>query len=121
MTRHHYLILALLLCSAGCTDRDDNVSFVNIRVKNNNNFTYDTVQVGGETQLHENVAAGSYSDYLEYEQAYRYAYVEIDTAGTKYTLQPIDFVGETPLSPGFYTYGLELEADGTITLEFNPD
>lgn len=121
MIKHVYIFLVLIIFSIGCTDRDDNVSVVNLRVKNNNNFTYDTVVVGEETQLHENVAAGSYSDYLQYEQAYRYAFVEIDTAGTKFTLQPIDFVGETPLSPGFYTYDLELEANGNIRLEFSPD
>jgi len=121
MKKQLYMILALLIFSVGCTDRDDNVSLVNIRIKNNNNFTYDMVQVGGETQLHENIGADSFSDYLEYEEAYRYAFVEIDTAGTKYTLQPIDFVGETPLSPGFYTYELELGASGNITLDFKND
>lgn len=121
MKNHIHLILVLFIFSLGCTDRDDNVSAVNIRVKNNNSFTYDTVQVGGATQIHENVAAGSFSDYLEYEEAYRYAYIEIDTAGTKYILQPIDFVGETPLSPGFYTYALELNPEGSITLDFSTD
>ena len=79
------------------------------------------VQVGSDDKVHENVAASSYSDYLEYETAFRYAFVEIDTMGTSYVLQPIDFVGETELTPGFYTYELELDSEGNIDLDFKRD
>ncbi len=121
MKKYLFALTTLVIFSIACTDRDDDISAVNIRVKNNNAFTYDRVQVGEVTQVHENVAPDSYSDYLEYETAYRYAFIQIDTTGVSYTLQPIDFVGETPLSPGFYTYELKLDVDGNIALEFKPD
>ena len=121
MKKYLYIILALTLFSIGCTDRDDNISAANIRIKNNNDFTYDTVQVGDEPQVYENITAGSFSDYLEYEEAFRSAFVQIDTAGTQYTLQADSLANEIPLSPGFYTYELELDADGNITLDFRTD
>jgi len=121
MKKYIFPLLALLIFFVGCTDRDDNISAVNLRIKNNNSFTYDRVQVGADDKFHENVAAGSYSDYLEYVKAYRYAYIKIDTLGNSHVLQPIDFVGEDSLSPGFYTYELEIDAEGNVDLDFKRD
>lgn len=118
MKKFCYTLLAILVFSVGCTDRDDNISAVNLRIKNNNAFSYDRVQVGTDDKIHENVAAGSYSEYLEYELAYRYAYIKIDTLGNSHILQPIDFVGEDSLGPGFYTYELEIDAEGNVLLDF---
>jgi len=121
MKKQLFTLIALLIFSVGCTDRDDDVSAVNIRIKNNNSFTYDQVQVGAIENIHQNVAGGDFSDYLEYERAYRYAYIEIDTMGTSHVLQPFDFVGETELGPGFYTYELQIDAEGNVGLDFKRD
>ncbi len=121
MKKYCYGLLFVLIFSFGCTDRDDNISAVNIRVKNNNEFAYDKVQVGAEDKFHENVSAGSFTDYLEYETAYTYAYIKIDTTGNSHVLQPIDFVGETPLGPGFYTYELQIDLEGNVGLNFRRD
>ncbi len=37
------------------------------------------------------------------------------------TLQPIDFVGETELPIGLYTYELDVSAEGDVILEFKID
>jgi hypothetical protein len=113
-----FLVTVLLV---GCTDRDDDITLVNIRVKNNNNFTYETVQLADSETLLTDIAAGAYSEYLQFETAYRYAYIEVVAEGETYVLQPIDFVGETPLSLGFYTYELTIGEDGNIALEFKPE
>ena len=45
--------------------------------------------------------------YQTFDLAYRYAFVELEIDGKTYTLQPIDYVGETPLENGNYTYSIE--------------
>ena len=116
------LVLALMAMTftVGCTDRDDQIG-VNIRIKNTNAYTYDSVQVGDEDKIHSDVEAGAYSQYLSYETAYTYAYIEIDANGETYVLQPIDFVGETPLNIGFYTYELNVDSAGSVSLNFVED
>ncbi len=115
------LMLCVILCFASCTDRDDDVTEVNIRVKNTSEINFDQVQVGDAEELHLNIAPDDYSEYFQYETAYTYAYVQIISGGETYTLQPIDFVGETPLPPGFYTYELDVLEDGNVDLKFTID
>lgn len=116
-----FFLLLGLMAALSCTDRDDEVNAVNIRIKNASTFTYDEVQVGEQESLHTNVAPGDYSDYLPYETAYRYAFISIKAADTTYTLQPIDYVGETPLPVGLYTYELEVVEEGEVLLTFVAD
>lgn len=115
------MLFVTALIIGACTDRDDNINAVNIRVKNVTNFNFNRVQVGAEDKIHENVAAGKYSDYLEYETAYQYAYIKIEEDSTSYELQPIDFVGEDSLNIGFYTYELNVSEGGEVSLEFKVD
>jgi len=115
------LSLLVLVLIFGCTDRDDNISAVNLRIKNTSELNFNTVRVGAEDKVHQNVAAGDFSDYLEYEEAYRYAYIEIETDSATYVLQPIDFVGEEKLDIGFYTYELTPIEGGEVDLKFNTD
>ncbi len=112
-------LITLILCFS-CSDRDDDIDAVNIRIKNVSNIPYNSVQVGGEETVHMDIASGDFSDYLEYEVAYTYAYIRVEAEET-YILQPIDFVGETPLSIGFYTYELNINEEGQIELNFVVD
>jgi len=109
------MIAALLMA---CTDQDDDLDTVNIRIKNSSSLVFDAVLVGTATEPHLNVTPDSYSDYYVYEEAYRYAYIEITSGEETYVLQPIDFVGETPLPVGFYTYELDVTELGEVLLEF---
>ncbi len=121
MKRVAPLFSLLLIFVLSCTDRDDDLTAVNIRIKNVSDVSYTRVQVGADDQVHENIASGDFSDYLEYEEAFRYAFIEIMAEDQTYTLQPIDFVGETPLSLGFYTYELNITESGDVILEFKVD
>lgn len=117
-----FLILLLTFSLViGCTDRDDNLSAVNIRVKNDSSITFDIVQVGTEENMHSNIAPGAFSDYLAYETAFSYSYIEITSGEETFILQPIDFVGETELPAGFYTYELDIDTDGNVNLNFVVD
>ncbi|MGB5379031.1 hypothetical protein, partial [Muriicola sp.] len=63
----------------------------------------------------------TYSEYKEFETAYAYAYIQITAGEEVYVLQPIDFVGEEILPIGLYTYELDIDAEGQVTLEFSID
>lgn len=115
------VFLLMIVCIASCDDRDDNVNAVNIRIRNISNLNFDRVQVGEEDKIHEDIGPDSFSDYLQYELAYRYAYIEIQSGTETYVLQPIDFVGEEPLPIGLYTYELDVDEEGEVLLEFNVD
>ena len=110
------LVLSVLLMA--CTDRDDDLESINIRIKNNSSLAFDAVLVGTAMEPHINVSPGSYSTYFMYEEAYRYAYIEITSGEETFVLQPIDFVGETLLPIGFYTYELNITETGEVLLEF---
>ncbi|PCJ92675.1 MAG: hypothetical protein COA50_15340 [Flavobacteriaceae bacterium] len=118
--RKAVLILSFIftLLTIGCTDRDDDVEMVNLRIKNISELVFEEVQVGDHETIHENVGSDEFSEYLEYETAYKYAYIQIKSGGETYTLQPIDFVGETALPIGLYTYELDVDEEGNILLNF---
>lgn len=114
----YFLIAFCLVATIGCTDLDDDLSTVNIRVRNVSEIAFDLVQVGDTEKTHENVAPDSFTPYLEYEEAYRYAYILIESGTETFVLQPIDFVGETPLPIGLYTYELDINEEGEVLLNF---
>ena len=115
-----FILLASSLLIA-CTDQDDDLDSVNVRIKNNSSILFDAVLVGTAVEPHLNVTPGNYSAYFTYEEAYRYAYIEITSGEETFVMQPRDFVGETPLPIGFYTYELDISASGEVLLEFVVD
>ena len=114
-----FLAAATLLTS--CTDRDDDVNAVNIRIRNVSSLHFDEVQVGEQEEPYTNIAPDAFSDYMEYAEAYPYAYVAITVGEETFVLQPIDFVGATPLPKGLYTYELNVTQEGEVLLEFVAD
>lgn len=116
-----FLFLSIGILFASCTDNDDEVNAVNIRIRNLSDIPFDEVQVGDQEILYTDIAPDSYSDYLEYETAYRYAYIAITAGEESYVLQPVDYVGETALPLGLYTYELDITAEGAVELNFVAD
>lgn len=66
------------------------------------------------------LAPGGTSGYHPVGLAYRYALILATAGGTQHRWQPIDFVGETPLAPGRYTYRISVDGD-QIDLQFVED
>ncbi|MDX1314432.1 MAG: hypothetical protein R3356_02930 [Eudoraea sp.] len=118
MKRCFYLVIAIAMVSLSCTDRDDDLVAVNIRVKNASDLIFDSVQVGESDEPITALSPDDYSDYQEFETAYTYAFIQITSGEEVFTLQPIDFVGETPLPFGFYTYELDVSDTGEVLLNF---
>ena len=106
-----------------CSNDDDNIaSELNIRLSNVSQYDFQNIIVNtstGNTNF-ENISSQGMTNYRTFELAYRYAFVELEIDGETYTLQPIDYVGETPLEYGNYTYEINandsLEQYGKLSL-----
>ena len=81
-----------------------------IRVHNSSDRVFDSVSVSFPEQIVEYGVVGvdSSSEYQTISEAYRYAYVQVMVGGEAFVLQPTDYVGEALLSPGEYTYVLDI-------------
>lgn len=101
-------LIALFSCSI---NDDGNTTEVNIRLSNVSQFNFQNIVVNTSTGNvdFENINSGQKTDYKIFQKAYRYAFIELLIDGETYTLQPIDYVGETPLKNGHYTY--QIDAD----------
>lgn len=92
-----------------CSNDDNTASELNIRLSNISDYDFQNIVVNtstGDTDF-ENIGPQEMTNYKTFETAYRYAFVELEIDGETYTLQPIDYVGETPLENGNYTYQID--------------
>ncbi|MFC5624000.1 hypothetical protein [Algoriphagus winogradskyi] len=96
-----------------CTDDSDfeNPEGVLIRVENSSRLDFKEILIssGAEPVEFGDVKAGKKSDFKEFESAYRYGFVSLMADGEELRIQPFDYVGETPLSKGYYTYKLGVD------------
>jgi len=104
----YLMLIPFLILITGCSilSGDDEATEVFIRLSNVSSYTYQDIRVsttGGEVSYGD-LESGEFTDYKSFEKAYRYGFVELQINGSTYTLQPIDYVGETPLENGYYTY-----------------
>jgi hypothetical protein len=83
----------------------------NIRVFNNSDYDFCNVLISttGEGRNHGEIKSGENTCYRTYDKAYNYAYVSLMIDGEDLVIQPIDYVGETPLGVGYFTYHLDVE------------
>lgn len=111
------IVLGLLFSNLSCTNKDNSseTNGVEIRIKNTSQYDYSNVIVNtsGGINNYGNISSMQSSDYKAFSFAYNYAFVQLDIAGVTYTLQPIDYVGETKLSSGKYTYEINANDTGT--------
>ena len=111
---------------AGCTTSEDAQMAapedtngpVEINIQNNSAIAFDQVVVSFPSQREDYgaVDSGGESPYRTIEKAYRYAYIEAHAGDETHIVQPIDYVGETLLETGRYTYALDL-VDGELRLK----
>jgi len=102
-------ILLIALLFINCNENEDTTE-VRIRVSNISQFDFSNIIVNtyNENVSFNNLNSGEVSEYKTFELAYSYAFIQLESDGNTYTLQPIDFVGETPLTNGNYTYQLDI-------------
>jgi|3_EtaG_2_1085321.scaffolds.fasta_scaffold10032_3 hypothetical protein len=106
------IIFALISLLFSCTEDEIDPSAVNIRLANTSNFDYKNIVINTTTGNVDfgDLNSGKFSEYKAFEMAYRYAYVELEINGNTLKLQPFDYVGETPLENGKYTYEIYTES-----------
>jgi hypothetical protein len=81
-------------------------SSVQIRIQNASPYKFENVIVNTYNKeiSYENLNSNQKSVFKTFDVAYRYAFVQLQINGKTYTYQPVDFVGETVLENGNYTY-----------------
>ncbi|TDS11617.1 hypothetical protein DFQ03_3644 [Maribacter caenipelagi] len=112
------VICVVLLFS--CTDRDDEVNLVNIRIQNSTKLFFNEVRIAERDTVYENIAAGEFSEYIEFETAYANAAVSILTDSTSLNYIPTA-VSSDSLPIGFYTYEISLDEENQVGLTFRID
>ncbi len=122
MNRTLFLIFIITII-LGCSNDDNDLSEVRIRVANISQFDFKNLVVTNTT--YEDLTSKQNTDYKVFESAYRYAFIELEIEGKTHTLQPFDFVGETLLKNGNYTYQIDandsLEQYGKLSLTLIED
>ena len=113
------LLLAVSGCPAPFGPRGD----VHVRIANESAFAFSSVDVvfPEDSVDYGIVAAHGASEYRPVSKAYSYALIIVQVGGEEMRLQPIDYVGESLLSPGRYTYALNVTIEGQLMFEFRRD
>lgn len=104
--------LILLLFLPGCSPTDLWNGPTLLRVENATEWTMEELIVYVTPPIEvDRLEAGERTDYREVDRAYRIATVNVRIDGTPDGLQVIDFVGESPLGPGRFTYRLQVDGE----------
>ncbi len=113
------ILLIIVSCSKDEADSDN----VNIRLFNAGELEFKDIKFNPSTGIVSfgDLAPDRYSEYKNFDKAYRYAYISLTVNDSMYTLQPIDYVGETPLANGNYTYRLNFNDDDKLTFTLVED
>jgi hypothetical protein len=125
-------IACTVLVAAGCQKSQPESTGTGVRILNATSWMMEECIVdpsgaivstpGPNSHNYGPVGVNSASDYHRYEEIYRYAWIRLTMNGKTYYLQPIDFVGETPLPDGHFTYKISYIASGDrLSLELIKD
>jgi len=108
------MILFITIVTLFSCSKDNVNNEVKIRLANVSKYDFQNIVVNTTTGdvSFEDLESGQKSEYKDFDKAYRYAFVELEIDGETYTLQPIDYVGESLLGNGNYTY--QIDANDTF-------
>jgi len=107
------LILLFSLTILACSKEESNE--VNFRLSNVSevkfeNATYNDTNFG-------DIEPGGITEYRYFENQYSYGSVEITINGEKYGWQPIDYVGESLLEDGNYTFEYSFDVNQGVLMD----
>ncbi|WP_405383494.1 hypothetical protein [Maribacter sp. LLG6340-A2] len=120
MKRVYLLAVLSVIVLFSCTDRDDNIDMVNIRIQNSTQFLFNEVRVAQRDTVYENIAPDEFSEYLGYDKAYKTSALTILTDSTSYNYFPDEVPSDT-LPVGFYTYQINIDEADNVVLTFRID
>lgn len=94
---------------------------VQIRVQNGSGVAFEGMVVNfvGQEVDYGMVPAGQSTAYETISEAYHYASFRIEAEGEVYEIMAIDYVGETPLPAGNYTYVFDIDSGNAQQAVFN--
>lgn len=98
-------MLSLVSCEKGAS------GLTNIRVHNASDYDFNNVEINtghDPTVNFGDILSAATTTYKPFTVAYRYAYVRLFIDDKEFIIQPIDYVGETPLGAGNFTYVLDV-------------
>ena len=110
MKRFLILIIAITAMISCSKDSSDNPSGLKIRLSNSSQYNFKDIVINtttGDVNF-GNLNSGEKTEYKDFNKAYRYAFVKLEIDGKTYTIQPIDYVGESTLKDGSYTYQIDV-------------
>lgn len=109
------LSIATLQSCDNFTPKPDETGDLLIRIEN---ATFDKmegvyVNTGDGEGKYGDIPKGEKSNYIAYDAAYRYAFVQFVSKKDTVRVQPIDYVGESLLPNGKYTYKITMTNRGS--------
>lgn len=106
------IVVATAAAMVGCGNPFASDGPTRIRLRNASSFelTSVTFAPGSERVEFDRIAPNATTEYRSVEHAYRYGYFDALVAGVRRTLQPIDFVGESYIGEGKFTYQITIDA-----------
>lgn len=120
MKRYVILIILAVITIVACTDRDDEITMVNIRIQNSTASVFQEVRLVDKDTAYMDIAAGDFSDYLEFGEAFEEMSLTVTADSTSYSYTP-ETVFTDSLPIGFYTYELFLDESNQLDLKFKID
>ncbi len=102
-----FTLMLLAVAMTGCIHEGPLGGDVEISALNNS--THDFADLTFDTFEWGDLAAGEQTDFYAVDKAYDYTYVNFFVGDVEFTIQPIDFMGETPVEPGAYIYEINVE------------
>ena len=110
MKKNLILVISIVTLISCSKNEDNNPSELKIRLSNISQFDFENliVNISTANTRFENINSQQKTNYKTFQTAYRYAFVELEIDGLKFTYQPIDYAGVTPLENGNYTYQIDV-------------
>jgi hypothetical protein len=108
----HLIGATILLATAACGNPFGNDGATRIRLRNASSFelTAVTFSPGSERVEFARIGPNATTEYTTVEHAYSYGYFDALVAGVRRTIQPIDYVGESYIGDGNFTYQITIDA-----------
>ena len=110
--------VTIVASAAACNNPFSSDDGTHIRLRNSSSFelTAVTFKPGRPEINAARIEPGAVTDYVRVDNAYRYGYLEVTVGGARRVIQPIDYVGESFIGEGRFTYSITIDAS-----TLNPD
>jgi len=105
-------LLVLVATVAACANLLSSDDGTRVRLRNASSFELTAVTfASGQASLeYARIAPGETTDYVRVENAYSYGMLDVLVGGQHRRIQPIDFVGESYIGDGKFTYVITVDA-----------